>query len=806
MDIYSFFVFLMALWVVGKVSVQLKIPSVVGEILAGLILGPHLLHLAPYSDVLKMIGECGLILLVIEAGIEVDLDMLKLIGPRGFLVAVFGSMTPLAIGFGLGLATGAETTSALAIGACLAPTSMGIAVSALRRGKQLNTPIGQLVIAAAVLDDIISLILLSIIQALGDPTPWNLAKPLVVSSAFLLSFGYLAIFIMPKLFPRILALFDPKVHEYVILSLVMSLALGLIPATNYAGTSYLLGSFLAGLAFCSDHHVHKVWNKQMKRLMAWLLRLFFACTIGFEVPIKDVWTKEIISKTFLFFVPIVGKLATGIFAPAPWRFIDACKLGSAMSAWGEFAFIIATASKNDHLLDSSQFSSCVMAVLLSVIFGPILLTYAINVDNAAKGDALDEIKMANEEIMIHESMTNYVYYKIRTESKGFWGFYQKIEARISSLELDIQDYRVNHSYDGRRLVTTEFYVRDETMYRHDKENMIEKRRRAIAGNVGRALMDPDCNVSVTQWIPRIRQGPSSRRRSSIIQLGQTATEKPLRLSVIYKRRHCCRPTDQLTNVAEQMVSEDLPAMLVIDPKSSKTKPTVVGMVTRSDIVRDIPKHGIEEHHLCKDIMNPTKNLLVCDKNASRQEILVEMANGDCQNMVLIDVGLCEVHAVSNIKEICAFIVQPMQANDIGSMTNVLAGHYNDVYDSEEEEFNYRLGVQGMMPNSNLPLDGHFHDGQPVTWDAWEKITSTGSIRMDSGDASSLISALDLDDIENTTGFIQEYWSTNTADGITSTGSMADVMSHLEASDDEDLEAGGNIEMDEFDEPATASHV
>jgi len=364
---------------------------------------------------------------------------------------------------------------------------------------------------------------------------------------------------------------------------------------------------------------------------------------------------------------------------------------------------------------------------------------------------LMDIKMA-EELTVHESMSNHVYYKIRTESKGFWGFYQKVESKISSLDLYIKDYRVNHSYDGSRKVMTEFYVRDEDEImdtQSPRQNLIEKRRRAIAAHVGEVLRDPDCNVSVTRFQPRIRQGPMSRRRSSVYQLGQSPTEKPLRLSVKYfntRRRQCCFPEDKISVAANQMCQEDCAAILVIDPKTvHKSRPKVLGMITRSDILRDIPKHGIEESHVCKQIMTPVKQLLVCDKGAARQEILAEMANGDCQNMVLIDPARCEVDAVTNIKDLCAFIVEPALHHDMKSMTNVLAGHYDDVYDSEEEEFNYRLGVRGVRPNSNLPLDGPFHDGQPVTWDDLTKLTTTGSFRIEN--TSAIKEALGMDDVK-----------------------------------------------------------
>lgn len=755
-EIYSFFVFLCALWVVGKISVQIKLPALVGEIICGLILGPNLLHFAPYSNVLKMIGECGLILLVIEAGIEVDLDILKLIGTRGVIVAVFGSMTPLAIGFGLGTALGYDPTSSLCIGACLAPTSMGIAVSALRRGKALNTTIGQLVIAAAVLDDIISLVLLSVIQALANPTPWSLAKPVVVSLGFLLGFGYIGIVVMPKVLPKFLNLFDHNLHEYVLLGSVMVMAMALIPATNSAGTSYLLGAFLSGLCFCHDHHVHHIWNKQMKRLMAWLLRLFFSCTIGFEVPIKDVWTAEIMTNTLIFFTAILGKLATGMFAPAPWRLLDAIKLGSAMSAWGEFAFIIATVSYSDHLLDKKQFSAVVMAVLISVIFGPICLTAALDADNKKKAEKLDAMKNENEEIMISKNMSNFVYFKIQTKSQGFWGFYQKIENKIASLDLEVIDYRTSVTYgETPKYVMTEFYVRDTVSYTTDEPSKLDKRRRAIVGNVGRALRDPAGNVAVERWLPMIREEDSKRilALQNVHDVTQFDADQgnPLRLGFGYKRRHCLTPEATLVQVSKKMATEDVSAVLIIEDSLSETdRPLVLGMVTRSDVIYDIPKHGVEEKHHARDVMTLTKNLLVCDKNACRQEILREMAAGNCQNMVLIDLATGEVDAVVNIKELVGDVVEA-SAHSIQVMNSVLTQHYDDSYDSdmEEQEYGYSRGRKKEVKN---PLQGPFHDGKPVTWDVWQRLSTTGSFCLaDPAQAAAFMQNLGLDDSDENGG-------------------------------------------------------
>jgi len=376
LNLYLFCCFLVALYVSGKICAPFNVPPVVGEIIVGIIVGPNFLELAPHSKALKMLGECGLILLVIEAGIEVDLEVLKLIGGRGVMVAVFGSVVPVSIGFGLGQALGFTAVASLAMGACLAPTSVGIALDVLKRGEVLNTNIGQLVIAAAVLDDIISLVLLGVIQSLKNPTAWNLMKPLVASLGFLLIFGYIAVAWMPMLLPKLYECVDKDSQKWIRLGFVFAMTMVMIPTAHYAGTSYLLGAFVSGLCLCTDHEAHKVWHSTCQRVMTWLMRLFFACTIGFEVPIRDVWEAEIISHTWIFFSCLIGKIATGIFAPN-FDLLEGLKLGFAMSAWGEFAFILATTSKSEGILNEKQFSTITMAVLLSVIVGPICLSYSI---------------------------------------------------------------------------------------------------------------------------------------------------------------------------------------------------------------------------------------------------------------------------------------------------------------------------------------------------------------------------------------------------------------------------------------------
>ena len=154
-DVLWTLLFMTSLWIGGKLAAKLGMPGLVGEIAVGISLGPHGVALVPAPEALMLYGEVGLMLLVLEAGLDVDLAMLKVIGLRGVGVAISGSLAPLtggaliaSFGFGLGW------KAALAVGCALAPTSMGIALNVLKGGGVLNTPTGQLIIAAAVLDDV----------------------------------------------------------------------------------------------------------------------------------------------------------------------------------------------------------------------------------------------------------------------------------------------------------------------------------------------------------------------------------------------------------------------------------------------------------------------------------------------------------------------------------------------------------------------------------------------------------------------------------------------------------------------------
>ena len=221
----------------GRLAALLGMPTLVGEIISGFLLGPPLANFVPFPEAMVLIGEIGLIGLLLEAGIEMDVAQLKETGLRAFSMAATGAMIPLAGGIGLGYAFGVDLRAAIAIGSCFSPTSLGVASNALAAGNVYNTPVGQLIVASCVVDDIIGLILLSVIQVLvnDEAQTWEYAIPVISSFGYLLILGYSGVTWMPKVIEKhILTRFPEHNRDLVAFGLMIMLVLIYLPLLNYS--------------------------------------------------------------------------------------------------------------------------------------------------------------------------------------------------------------------------------------------------------------------------------------------------------------------------------------------------------------------------------------------------------------------------------------------------------------------------------------------------------------------------------------------------------------------------------------------
>jgi Kef-type K+ transport system membrane component KefB len=343
-----------------------------------------------------LLGDLGLILLLVEAGIELDVALVKEAGVRPLLIAVAGSVIPFSIGLGvtMGNTTSATTysiRSAIASGACFSPTSLGVAANALSGGKALNTPVGQLIVASAVIDDMIGLIILSMLEVLvlDNPPLISYFIPIISAVGWLLVLGCAALTVIPYVVEKlVMPRFKEEHRPYVAFALLWLLVLAYLPMMYYTKASYLTGAFLAGLSFSQVDGVHHTFVSETGPIMEWLLRIFFSASIGFQVPIKMFGNKKVIAWGFAFYLAVLGKLPVGLFAPKyneelPKNYPfnpytrDVIITAVAMTCRGEFSFIIAAFGIGNGLLDPELYSAIVWAVLLSCITSPIILTLVL---------------------------------------------------------------------------------------------------------------------------------------------------------------------------------------------------------------------------------------------------------------------------------------------------------------------------------------------------------------------------------------------------------------------------------------------
>ena len=214
-----------------------------------------------------------------------------------------------------------------------------------------------------------AVVILSQLQAFAaaDATTMDMIIPIVSALAFLSIGGGLALFALPPLLNRYIL--DPigkpgdSSRDWTSMAIMLSLLLVLVPLTYYSKASPLMGAFIAGLVFCSDSGTHHMFVHQFKRVMQWLLRIFFAASIGFQVPFGKFGNPTVILQGLLFILALLGKVAVGFMVPnfmASKRFKmthlrDCLCVGFSMAAEGEFAFVIAVFAVSNKMITQGKF-------------------------------------------------------------------------------------------------------------------------------------------------------------------------------------------------------------------------------------------------------------------------------------------------------------------------------------------------------------------------------------------------------------------------------------------------------------------
>ena len=361
----------------GILARKLKAPQVAGEIIAGLIIGPSILGWVQQTDFLVQMAEIGVILLMFSAGLDTNLRELMKTGWKALLIAIAGVFIPLIggtllyMGFhGVSAVGSEEFMKAVFIGCIITATSVSITVQALREMGRLQGKVGTTILSAAIIDDVIGIIVLTFVIGFKDPDvrPMKIVIQTVLFFVFAIIIGFIAYKIFKVVDNRY-----PHTRRIPIAGLAFCLAMSYI-AEKFFGIADITGAFVAGIILCSVHDSNYIAEKMDINSYMLFGPIFFT-SIGLKTDISD-FNIDILFFTIGFvIVALICKIiGCGLMARAlRFNWNESLKIGIGMMTRGEVALIVSQKGLSVGLMNPVYFTSVIFLIIISSISTPIIL-------------------------------------------------------------------------------------------------------------------------------------------------------------------------------------------------------------------------------------------------------------------------------------------------------------------------------------------------------------------------------------------------------------------------------------------------
>ena len=371
---------LMSTKLLGLLTKQIKLPQVVGALLAGLLLGPACLNILHETDFIIQLAELGVIVLMFTAGLETDINELKKSGKASLIIAILGMIIPLAGGFilasifnkgGISDASALPFLQNIFIGIILTATSVSITVETLKELGKLSTRAGNAILGAAIIDDILGVIALTVVTSATDPNV-SIAVVLIKIVLFFIV-GGLAGFLFSKFMETSMRRSKMDLRRFVILSFVLCLILSYC-AEHFFGVADITGAFMAGLFLSNAPRKHYIMNRFETTAYMLLSPIFFA-SIGIKVVIPEMTPALITFSIALVIIAILTKVLGCALGAKMCKYstTEAIQIGTGMVSRGEVALIVASKGASLGLMGSIFFGPIVIMVVITTVITPILL-------------------------------------------------------------------------------------------------------------------------------------------------------------------------------------------------------------------------------------------------------------------------------------------------------------------------------------------------------------------------------------------------------------------------------------------------
>lgn len=397
MESYDFLLFVAIILLSTKIfsllSQKVNMPQVVGALLVGVLLGPSCLNILHETDFLTKSAEIGVIFLMFLAGLDTDFDDLKATGKSAVIIAFVGVLIPLGSGFltyflffhGERPDTMIFLESAF-VGIVLTATSVSITVETLREMGKLKGKMGTSILGAAIIDDILGIIALTVITSFTVPG----VKIMVVLLKIFLFFVFIAVcgFFVFRLFRKLEIVYGTK-RRVAIYAVVLCLLLSYISEV-YFGVADITGAYFAGLILCNVTETKSYIASKINITSYMFFTPIFFASIGIKTVITGMSQELILFTLALLIVAILSKIVgCGLGAKiCGFSNMDSLAIGVGMISRGEVALIVAQKGEQAGLISSTLFPAIVLVVIVTTLITPILLKAVVYMKEQKKVDAI----------------------------------------------------------------------------------------------------------------------------------------------------------------------------------------------------------------------------------------------------------------------------------------------------------------------------------------------------------------------------------------------------------------------------------
>lgn len=361
----------------GLLARKLKAPQVVGEIIAGLLIGPSVLGLVQQTDFLLQMAEIGVVLLMFSAGLGTNLKDLMKTGPKAFLIACAGVFIPLVCGallymgfYGAAPWGSEQFYQAVFVGVILTATSVSITVQSLKEMGRLKGTVGTTILSAAIIDDVIGIIVLTFV--IGFKNPESNPGKVVLNTVFFFVFAFVVGFIIYRIFKLVDSRY-PHTRRIPIIGLALCLSFAYI-AEKYFGIADITGAYVAGIILCSIQDSNYIAEKMDINSYMLFGPIFFA-SIGLKTNIDNMTGAILLFSLCFVLVGLIAKIiGCGLMSRVcGFKGKDCLKIGVGMMTRGEVALIVAQKGLSVGLLTPVYFTSVILLIIVSSILTPIIL-------------------------------------------------------------------------------------------------------------------------------------------------------------------------------------------------------------------------------------------------------------------------------------------------------------------------------------------------------------------------------------------------------------------------------------------------